>query len=305
MDLYERFRSAAAEQGIPEDEVDRFAGLMRLSIWVNPRHEGRLIGHPDGEPAGQDCGVPAGRAGGLPRFPAGMEWPVNGNDDPLPFAATFDCAALPQVHGLPLPTDGTLLVFLHHENANEEYDPVAEQQHARIVHIPAGAETTVAAEPDHEDVVFHDDRDFLAPERDLYPVVHADLPEWLDADDLSEYQQEQARDLPHRRELCALAATIWPRGTYTAFRFGGYTDGIGAMYTDHLYETPELTMAADGLDDPDDYRLEQELRRVERDWIPLIQFDPADVYLARFLIRLDDLTAGRFDQARSCTAFTE
>jgi hypothetical protein len=39
--------------------------------------------------------------------------------------------------------------------------------------------------------------------------------------------------------------------------------------------------------------------------VPLAQFVPEDFYRGRFLIRTDDLAAGRFDQALSFTAFTE
>ncbi|MET8306301.1 hypothetical protein [Micromonospora sp. NPDC005173] len=168
----------------------------------------------------------------------------------------------------------------------------------------------------------------LAPGRTLFAVVHAAIPGWLnveeyeeyeeDEDGLSEFQTRLARDLPHRRELYALARRLWPDATYAAFRFGGYTRGIGELYTDHLYSTPELMMALENLEarqgagdlvippEQKDFKLEEELHRVMREWVPLVQFDPGDdVYIGRFLIRVDDLAARRFDQAVSWTAFTE
>jgi hypothetical protein len=52
-------------------------------------------------------------------------------------------------------------------------------------------------------------------------------------------------------------------------------------------------------------RLEEEALRVMREWVPLAQFVPDEVYQARFLIRHDGVAAGRFDKALSFTAFTE
>ena len=93
--------------------------------------------------------------------------------------------------------------------------------------------------------------------------------------------------------------------------------GIGELATDNMYTTPETTMAEDILEArekagelvvPTDewaLRLEEEALRVMREWVPLAQFDPEEVYLARLLIRHDDLAAGRFDKALSFTTFTE
>jgi len=323
VDYHGQFRRAAVEQGIPEDEAGTFAEFLRFAIWTNERLDnGVLVGHARGLPPGQTADVPVGRAGGLPRLPVGTRWPA-GPGGPLPFVASFDCAALPKVDGLTLPPDGSLLIFLHHEWAYETFDHVEEQKYARIIYVPAGTETTVADEPDHDQPVFSDTtREFVSPERVLFAVVHAEIPDWLNEEDeedgLSDFQKRLARDLPHRKELHALAGRLWPNATYAAFHFGGYTRGTGELYTDHLSTTPELTIAVENLEarqkagglvippEQEDFRLEEELHRVMREWVPLIQFEPGDdVYIGRFLTRVDDLAARRFDQAVSCTAFTE
>lgn len=51
--------------------------------------------------------------------------------------------------------------------------------------------------------------------------------------------------------------------------------------------------------------MEEEAHRLMREWVPLAQFELDDVYIGRFLIRHDDLAAGRLDKACSFTAFTE
>jgi hypothetical protein len=101
MHLRQRFRRAALERGLPDDEVRAFAGFLRFGISA-----GRV-----------DEGAPAGQRGGLPRLPVDMPWPASPSG-PLPFVASLDCAAVPRVDDLALPADGSLLFFLHHDLAH-------------------------------------------------------------------------------------------------------------------------------------------------------------------------------------------
>ncbi|MGW2518785.1 DUF1963 domain-containing protein [Streptomyces sp. NPDC001617] len=305
MDHHQQFHRAAIERGIPEDEVSRFAEFLRFAIWARERPNG----------------VPVGRSGGLPRLPVGMEWPSS-EYGPLPFIASFDCAALPGVDGLALPADGSLLLFLHHEWAYDAFSIADEQKFARIVYVPAGTDTATAEEPDHDEDMFCDvSLDFVGREYDLFATVTAELPSWFEDDDeasQSDGQEHLARDLAHREELRALVRELWPEGNGADVCLGGYSMGIGELATAHMYTTPETRMAEDILEarvkagelvvPPGEWspRLEEEALRVMREWVPLAQFVPGDeVYHARFLIRHDDLAAGRFDKALSFTAFTE
>ena len=82
-------------------------------------------------------GVPVGQMGGLHRLPEGMPWPARGSM-PLPFIASFDCAARPRVDDLPLPADGSLLFFLHHDRAydeREEFEKDDEMAYARVLYV--------------------------------------------------------------------------------------------------------------------------------------------------------------------------
>jgi hypothetical protein len=306
MDYHRQFRRAAIERGIPDDEITRFAAFLRFAIWTRE----------------QPGGVPVGRIGGLPRLPVGMAWPSS-DLGPLPFVASFDCAALPAVDGLALPADGSLLFFLHHEWAYDAFSVAEEQEYARVVYVPAGAATVTADEPDDVEDMFSDmTLTFVGPERDLYATVAAELPSWLEPDEHDEgsrpgNQEHLARDLPHLTELRALTSELWPEGNGAAIYLGGYSAGIGELATGYMYTTPETRMARDNLEarqkagelvippDESDLRLEEETLRVMREWVPLAQFAPEDVYYGRFLIRHEDLAAGRFDKALSFTAFTE
>jgi uncharacterized protein YwqG len=300
MDYRGQFRRTAIERGFPPDEVERFAEFLRFAIWTREQRDGVL----------------AGRSGGLPRLPVGVPWPSTGGS-PLPFIASVDCAALPRIDGLALPTDGELLFFLHHENAYEEYDVTLEQRHARVVYVPAGTETVVAEEPEDTDGMFcNTTLTFVGREYDLFATVAAELPDWLedydefeaDDDSRSDAQEHLARDLRHVEDLCALVAELWPANGHPGLSLGGYTSGIGELTTDFLYTTPETQMAEEALEargEDGDLALEQESLRVMREWVPLAQFVPDDVYIGRFLIRHDDLAAARFDRVVSFTAFTE
>lgn len=306
MDYHRQFHRAAVERGIPEDEVSRFAEFLRFAIWTG--------GHPNG--------VPVGQSGGLPRLPVGMRWPSSAYG-PLPFVASFDCAVLPRVDGLALPADGSLLFFLHHEWAYDTCSTADEQKFARVVYVPAGTDTATAEEPDHNEEMFCTmTLDFVGREYDLFATVNAELPSWFEDDDedkgpRSANQEHLARNLPHMKELCALVGKLWPESNGAAVYLGGYSMGIGELSTDYMYTTPETRMAEDILEAREklgelvipphewDLRLEEEALRVMREWVPLAQFVPDDVYRGRFLIRHDDLAAGRFDKAFSFTAFTE
>ncbi|WP_370461608.1 DUF1963 domain-containing protein [Micromonospora sp. Llam0] len=124
MDHQGQFRHAAIALGIPDDEVSRFTEHLRLSIRLS----------------GGSGGVPVGQFGGLPRLPVGMDWPSDGVG-PLPFIFSVDCAALPRVDGFGLPAAGSLLFFLAHEQAAA----TGERRYGRVVFVPAGTDTEVAA----------------------------------------------------------------------------------------------------------------------------------------------------------------
>jgi uncharacterized protein YwqG len=306
MDYHSQFRRAAIEQGIPEDAISRFADHLRFAIWTSTRGSGKVVG----------------RLGGLPRLQVGTGWPSTSADEegeslPLPFIASFDCAALPRVDGLTLPTAGSLLFFLEHEYASECYSVNDEQQFARVVYVPTGTETAAVAElpPGHDDWALCYEGPFLRPEHDLYATVHAELPRWLEDPDFEDLEfesdvvKELVSELTHIKELNELVGRLWPEESpYTDLYLGGYSMELG------MGDNPESHLAADNIKErhPDlpsseRYRAEEEeTQRVMREWLPLAQFQTRDdVYYGRFLIRNDDLAAGRFDKALSFTMFTE
>jgi hypothetical protein len=284
MDHQEQFRRAALDSGIPEEEVSRFTEHLRSSIRLS----------------GGSGGVPVGQFGGLPQLPVSMDWP-SAEAGPLPFIFSVDCAALPRIDGFELPADGSLLFFLDHEQDHLASD-AGEQSYARVVYVPAGTDTEVAEQPAGYEVV--------GEQYDVSATLVAQLPDWFgtDEDDLSPFQQRSARDLPHLDELCTLADDLWPPGEGLASAFiGGYADD--EVITSIAEQTLAGREKAGELVIPVAKwysHVEEEAHRLTNEWVSLARFSLADeLYSGSFVIRHDDLAAGRLDKALSVTEFSE
>jgi hypothetical protein len=84
------FRAEALRRGIPSEDVERWIATARPSGALVTRGDGPVVG----------------------RFGGPLMLPADAPDPEYPLLATLDCAALPEeVTGLPLPADGTLLLF--------------------------------------------------------------------------------------------------------------------------------------------------------------------------------------------------
>ncbi|BCY09555.1 YwqG family protein [Actinoplanes sp. L3-i22] len=274
MDYHDRFLRAATEQGVPRDEAARYAELvLRFRIRAG---------------AGPD-GVRAGRFGGLPHLPADIAWPCIRPGVPLPYLAAVDCAALPRIAGFALPAGGSLLFFLSPEAAMSSCSVPEEQQFARVVHVPAGTVTAPTGPPADD----CDDEPLTGPEHDLYARVEPDLPDWLDQppEFLTDLEKQLTRDIPGMAQLTAVVDRLWPGRVpwiEDDLLLGGYS--VSAQ------DSPESILADDSSEEA-----------VLRGWVALAQFAvPHEEYVnGRFLIRHQDLEAGRFDKALSFCEFTE
>ncbi|XRQ08619.1 DUF1963 domain-containing protein [Actinomadura welshii] len=296
MDHEGKFRRAALALGVPDDEISGFFKHLRLAI--------RLGGSRGGD---------AGRFGGLPRLPVGEDWPSH-KGVRLPFIFSVDCAALPEAVGFGLPADGSLLFFLDYEE-DHLASAAGDTGYARVVHVPAGAETA-EAEPL--------DTDVIGEQYDVSATLVADLPDWLaedeneddededEDDDPSPFQEQLARDrerdFPHLEVLRALAYDLWPQG-----------QGLASAYMGEYVEDELMTGIAEqvlaGREKAGEIvvpmarwytEVEKEKHRLASEWISLADFlTDSEVYYGRFVIHRDDLAAGRLDKAISATKFTE
>jgi uncharacterized protein YwqG len=289
VDYHDQFRRAAIESGVPADESARFADLVRFRIRAGDRPDGVL----------------AGRLGGMPHLPAGTPWPSVFPGAPLAFIGSLDCAALPRIAGFALPRAGSLLFFLSPAAAVEACSIADEQKFARVVHVPAGVEAVAAGPPFDE----FDDEHLFGPEQALFAKVEADPPAWLDwaEDERSDFQKHLTRDMPHGAQLTALVQHLWPRRQTWIdedLLIGGYSISAQNSPETQLAEEDDSSLPPG----PERlYRWAEAEHRVMREWVPLAQFSvPHEEYVnGRFLIRHDDLAAGRFDKALSFCEFTD
>ncbi|MEV6970585.1 DUF1963 domain-containing protein [Hamadaea sp. NPDC051192] len=287
MDHQGQFRRAALASGIPDEEVSRFIQHLRLSIQLS----------------GGSGDVPAGQFGGLPRLPVGMDWPSDGVSL-LPFTFSVDCAALPRVDGFDLPADGSLLFFLDHEQSAA----TGERRYGRVVYVAAGTDTEVAGTTD---------REIVGDQYHVGATLRAEFPDWFgvddeddeDEDDLSAFQQQLARDLerdlPHLDELCALANDLWPpHNGYVSAYIGGYADeevmkSIAEQALAGREKTGEIVIPVASWYS----HVEKETHRLTSEWVSLARFPVDNEFYYRsdgsFVIRHDDLAAGRLDEALS------
>ncbi|MFF3831920.1 DUF1963 domain-containing protein [Streptomyces sp. NPDC002458] len=293
MDHQGRFRRAALELGIPDDEIGAFSRHLRLSIGLS----------------GGSGGVPAGQFGGSPRLPVDMDWPSAGNS-PLPFVFSVECGALPGVDGFDLPADGSLLFFLDHEK--DHLDDTG--AYARVVYVQDGTATAVTESPGPG---------LTGKQYDVSATLLAELPPWfgtdedddddedVDWDDLSSFQQQLARDLerdiPHLDELRALACHLWPGEGLAGACIGGYADE--EVVTSVAEQTLAGLEKAGGAVIPMakwDSHVEKEAHRLTSEWMSLARFPVADAYYyGSFAIRHDDLADARVDKALPVTRFSE
>ncbi|WP_434450058.1 DUF1963 domain-containing protein [Lentzea sp. E54] len=305
MDRYQQFHQAAINQGIPSDEIDGFAGQLRFAVWLSGRVSGEEI---------------VGQKGGLPRLPVGTEWPTDGDGYALRFIASVDCAALPRAEGLPLPTDGSLLLFLEHEEDTlAPFSRDEQPEYARALYVPAGTETAVAPLPSSLEGTDVDGMPLLLPERELAAWVEADLPEWMyETDEVDmgfqpDYVNQLFDSLKHFYQLRETVDSLWPGPgrRLSTLRMGGHCREIGGsdgpwhqMATTNLEDRPEA-----GLGNPETWNfplIQEEEHRLVQEWVPLAQFyTQSDFHYGCFLISFEDLAAKRFDKMRSFTMFSE
>ncbi|MEV6647571.1 YwqG family protein [Amycolatopsis sp. NPDC051371] len=269
--------STLAHERLPAEVAAKWTALFRPSI--------RLVS------AG--AGPRVGWIGGAPVMPAEAEWPEWPGRGPLDFVAAVECAALPREFS-PLPEAGTLLFFSfdgHRRGADE--DPRLEDiEGSRVLFVPAGVPVAERAAP--EGVVPY-------PARDLFGEVVATAPErehvLLDQTRISsgESLAEAAEDDPSGTDVFGELIEE-ARGPGPEHQVGGFALPVqGAV---------ENEIAAEVLGSYQDPRLAEEAAR----WVLLAQIDSddkagmtwGDAGMLYWMIRTDDLEAGRFDRAR-CT----
>jgi uncharacterized protein YwqG len=270
-----------AHATLPPAVADAWIGLLRPAVRLRPAAAGEQT---------------VGQLGGSPALPDGTPWPRSAAGRPLGFVAGIDLGRLPVGLDVPLPADGTLLLF-HRDPSEDPYDavrisdPIPEMQPPTgcVVFVPAGTATTVRNEPGaavHPQVPFAAELIATGPDWE-HPVLAHAVAQLSDADqafmDEGSNSDEFREEIGYRTDL--------PR-----HRIGGYAhpvQGSVEIEAARRHLGSRLAYA--------DPALAEEARR----WTSLVQIDSdddaemmwGDCGSLYWLMRAEDITAGRFAAA--------
>ncbi|AZK95486.1 DUF1963 domain-containing protein [Streptomyces sp. SID5473] len=277
----ERYSRLAAEH-LPTDLAERWTALLRPCIRLHRSAQGERT---------------VAVLGGTPELPAGVGWPEWQGHGPLSFIASVRCAELPR-EGLTeeFPHGGTLLFFFYDGRADADgaFVSVCEPESragAQVLYVPEGT-----------------------------PVFPADVPEGLEPYprlDLTAVSELSAPDLwlPQVREALLGDGRPWPELRETPAEIRSFrralmrlNDRVGHQLGGHAVPVQgpveyEVANAEVGVERAwGDGLLDEEAGR----WLVLAQFDSdgdadmvwGDEGALYWLIRPEDLTACRFDEAR-------
>ncbi|WP_134665109.1 MULTISPECIES: YwqG family protein [unclassified Amycolatopsis] len=275
--------SALAQDRLPAEVAAKWIELFQPGI--------RLVSRGTGPRVGQ--------LGGNPALPEAVEWPAWADHGPLTFVAAVDCATLPREFvTIPLPEAGTLLFFCfdgRYTPDRYQHDLPRDADGYRVLFVPAGTPVAERTPPSGLDP--YPRRDVVAeivataPEREHFLLDHTTI---ASGESLAEAVKTVLG--PGRAGTDVFGEMTWEVAQGTRrHQVGGLAAPVqGAVENEIAAEVLE-----GGWEDP---RHKEEAAR----WVLLAQFDSAeetdmmwgDVGMLYWLIRPDDLKAGRFDAAR-------
>lgn len=240
----------------------------------------------------------AGQLGGAPSLSTGGEWPTWAGHGPLSFIAAVDCAQVPGADlDIPLPDSGSLLFFYFTgvgADSVQYLDPESVAHGTRVVYVPKGAEGVAPRQaPDGATIFpavsFGGDLIATAPDNENAALVAA-YGDPDAADDCTEYPTTDDGDGFYQ------LLTAFRRDHSPHHRIGGYAlPKSGAVEKE----------GAHALVPGDDEAARADRRDLLAELVLLAQIDSdsraamewGDTGRLYWLIRRDDLAAGRFDRA--------
>ncbi|GAA4571005.1 YwqG family protein [Planotetraspora kaengkrachanensis] len=265
-----------ARAHLPEDVADTWTSLLRPGLRLTHARDGDRV---------------AGHLGGDPILPEDVPWPVWEDRGPLTFIAALDCSALePAAYAGGVPSGGVLSFFYFDGQIDDgeeivgPWDP-ATQAGARVLYVPAAAEASPREAPEgiepYPRVPLSAHAAVTVP-TPTHPVLVASF-----GGDLEAIKGHPVSARAFRRNL--------PPSGDIGHRVGGYAAPVQA---DVEYEVAQVALGGVDWRDP---RLQDEAAH----WVLLAQFDSdgranmmwGDAGALYWLIRPEDLAAGRFDRA--------
>lgn len=291
MQMSETPLAEAGRQYFSETDADTWIGLLRPAFHLRALDDGEQR---------------TGYLGGDPELPADVVWPTWEGHGPLCFVAAVDCALIPtQDLDIPLPDSGTLLFFYFDglgDSSVAYNDPDSVINGTRVIYVLADAETTVRPAPEGVDPF---------PRLDLGGELIATIPDnenaaliaaYGDPDDPVAYCEYPTTDPAGTGFWEAL--TAFRRDHSPHHRIGGYALPIQGQVEP---EGARVFHPAGGEQDGahDGELDEKALKETVAQLVLLAQIDSdarsgmgwGDSGRLYWLIRRDDLAAGRFEKA--------
>jgi hypothetical protein len=279
-----------AKAHLPQPFADRWISLLRPAV-VFP-----------GDPVAPEG--PGLRSGGEPLLPDEVEWPTFEGRVPMSFVAELDCAALASVGGVELmPDSGHLLFFCvdYRYETDDQSDGwsnrITPWTAGKVLYLPDGVARRARRTPEGLEALEPDQRSALAastpPSLDSAWAERYFGPE---APAMIEHHMEYTRCGREPSKLDAYP--LWDR----EFEYGIHELRCYVQSGGHSYDVQrplELGAAYNALHrdsavDPDDAVLDE-----AGHWRLLLQdaVDEDGLMIGYWLLRDDDLAAGRFDRA--------
>jgi len=240
----------------------------------------------------------AGYLGGDPALPADLEWPAWAEHGPLNFVAAIDCAEVP-AHELdiPLPESGQLLFFYYDGLGDSTVvytDSDSVINGTRVIYVPADAEVALRSAPEgltpFPRLLLGGDMIATAPDNENAALIAA----YGDPDDPADYVDYPTTDADGNGFWDEL--TAFRRDHAPHHRIGGY-----ALPIQGSVEPEGAQVFHPGKEE----QAETARKELAAQLVLLAQIDSdsrsamgwGDAGRLYWMIRRDDLTAGRFDKA--------
>jgi Domain of unknown function (DUF1963) len=283
MQISESPLAQAGRQYFSAQDAETWIGLLRPAFHLRALAEDEQV---------------AGYLGGDPLLPAGIEWPQWDEHGPLNFVAAIDCSQVPARElDIPLPEAGQLLFFYFDglgDNTVAYTDPDSVIHGTRVLYLAADADVAVRTAPEgltpYPRLLLGGEMIATAPDNENAALIAA----YGDPDDpvaYCDYPTTEADGNGFWDELSAFRRDHWPH-----HRIGGYALPVQgsvepeAAHVFHPGKEEQATAAR---------------KELASELVLLAQIDSdsrsgmgwGDAGRLYWMIRRDDLAAGRFDKA--------
>ncbi|HTJ72828.1 MAG TPA: DUF1963 domain-containing protein [Actinospica sp.] len=282
-----------AHEHLPQRFAERFISLLRPAVVFPGGTEG-----PDG---------PGLRCGGTPLLPDDVDWPLYDGRFPMRYVAELDCAAVAAVGGVDLmPVSGHLLFFCEESFFHkieypdeEQLSPETPWNSATVLYLPAGTVRRARQTPDRIEELELELYERGAQAASTPPSLNSEFAAYNFGPDAPAMIAAHMEDVTRGGEPSDAAIyPLWAEDFEDGIddlqcyvQTGGHPNAVQGPVELHA---ARAALQRDGVAEPDEQAVFDETEH----WRVLLQdaIDEDGVTIGYWLLRDDDLAAGRFDR---------